>query len=244
MEDNNHLIQKDLLKTLNNFDCQSKVMPPVNIGIESKLKSKDDYLKEYKEHLNDIRVFVDSFNSCSVSPEIIGEWNIIQKDINDYLFNSNISFGGACPKLKEFYLRELEHLNSIKNKLGDNAIEYQMICSLVAEAVILDIESSMILVNVIGGQTDRNDYIGKQINNQIYQNMIKDCLNALENIASLNMEYQYKYERFTPFYKSTSEKGERIGLIKKEEKSSNSGCFSLIALVIVSTLLCSFLLIR
>lgn len=244
MEDNNHLIKKDLLETLNNYYCQSKVMPSVNIDIESKKKNKDDYLKEYKEHLNDIREFIDSFNSCSVSPEIIGEWNVIRKEINDYLFNTNISFGGDCPKLKEFCLRELEHLNSIKNKLGDNAIEYQMICSLVAEAVILDIESSMILVNVIGGQTDRNDYIGKQINNHTYQNMIKDCLNALENIASLNMEYQYKYERFTPFYKSTSEKGERIGLIKKEEKPSNSGCLSLIAFIIVSTLLCSFILIR
>lgn len=243
MEDKNHLIKKDTLEILNYFYSQSKVMPLVNSGIASEKKSKDEYMKEYKAHLNDIRKFVDSFDSCSVSSEIIGEWNIIRKDIKDYLFNSNISFGGDCPKLKEFCLRELEHLNSIKTKLGANAIEYQMICSLVTEAVILDVESCMILVNVIGGQTDRNDYIGNQINNHIYQNMIKDCLNALENIASLNMEYQYKYERFTPFYYSISEKGERIGLVKKEEKPSNYGCFSVIALVIVSTLLCSFLLI-
>lgn len=244
MEDKNNLVNKGTLDILNNTSFQPKIIPhSLNMGIETEKKSKDEWLKEYKEHIKGIKEFVDSFDGCSVNYEIMGEWNVIRKDINDYLFNGNISFGGNCPKLKEFCLRELEHLNSIKNKLGAKSIEYQMICSLVAESVILDIESSMILVNGMGGLTDRNDYTGRQMNNQVYQNMFKDCLDALENIALLNMEYQYKYERFTPFYKSLSAKGERVGLAKKEEKSSKSGCFTVIALVIVSTLLCSFLLI-
>ena len=142
--------------------------------------------------------------------------------------------------MKEYYIRELEHLNSIKNKLGPNAIEYQMICSLVAESVILDIESSMILVKDL--MSNRNDYTGRLINSQTYCNMLKDCLNALGNVDSLNMEYQYKYERFSPFYKSLSEKGKQVGLAETEKADKKPGCFGVIVFFLMSAFLYSFII--
>jgi hypothetical protein len=237
MEDNN----KELLNVHSTFNS---VLSHYDIDEERRKKEqkREENNAKYKEHLKDIREFIDSFDSCNVSDEIMGEWNMIKKDINNYLFNINIEFDGSCPKIKDFYLRELDHLNSIKNKLGDNAIEYQMICSLIVESVILDIESSMLLVDNMG-MPNRNDYTGRLINNQTYCKMLKDCLNALGNIESLNMEYQYKYERFSPFYKSLSEEGRKKGLTETRKQDEKTGCLGVLILVIVSTLFCSFFLI-
>ena len=196
--------------------------------------SSKNYENEYKEHLKDIREFVDSFDNCSVSYEIMGEWNVIRKEIHDYLFNINVGYDGSCTNLKNYFCQELEHLNSIKSKLGPNAIEYQMICSLIAESVRLDIKSSKITLNII----HKHNSIGLQIT---YPKMLKDCLNVMVNVAKLNMEYQYKYEVFNPYHNSLSEEGRKIGLIYSEPKSSTSGCMSVIAFMIMSTLLCTYL---
>lgn len=205
-----------------------------NNSITRNMLSIKDYDKEFKEHLKDIREFVDSLDNCSVSYEIMGEWNVIRKEIHDYLFNNNVGFDGSCTKLKNYYYQELEHLNSIKSKLGNNAIEYQMICSLFAESVLLDIKSSKIYLNMI----HKLDRLGLQIS---YPRMLKDCLNVIGNVAELNMEYQYKYEIFKPYHNSLSEEGRKLGLIYSEPKSSSSGCMGVIALMIMSTLLCSYL---
>ncbi|MCR4966138.1 MAG: hypothetical protein K6A41_10855 [Bacteroidales bacterium] len=239
-KNNEHLINKELLDTLNNFNIHSH-FDSIDVEKTRMLSDKEENIAKYKEHLNGIREFIDSFDSCIVSDEIMGEWNMIKKDINNYLFNTNIAHDGSCPKIKDFCIRELAHLNSIKNKLGYNNIEYQMICSLVAESVILDVESNMLLVVTIC-MINRNDYTGRLINNQAYCKMLKDCLNALGNIESLNMEYQYKYERFSPFYKTLSEEGRKKGLIETRKQEEKSGCLGVTMLVILSTLFCSFLL--
>lgn len=191
--------------------------------------------EKYKQNINDKGDFVASFDGCSVSSEIMGEWNVIKNEISDYLFSNNYLYG-KCPHMKEFFFKEKQHLDSIKNKLGANAIEYQMICSLVAEAIILDIESCLILQEKLS-ETESSPAIKKLS----YRDLLKDSLNVLEDVSALNMEYQYKYEKFTPFYKSLSEKGRLAGLAKDEPAKSKSGCFSIIVLAIISTLLCSFM---
>lgn len=220
-------------------DFAPKVITPITSRTQSNsVKTEEQLDEEYQRHLNDMSEFVASFDGCSVSPEIMGEWNVIKKEINDYLFSYNLQFDGSCPHMKKFFLKETEHLNSIKNKMGANAIEYQMICSLVAEAIILDIESCMILEEK---QAVFNS--SPTIKRLSYQAMLKDSLNILEDVSSLNMEYQYKYEKFTPFYKSLSEKGKLAGLAKDEPEKPKSGCLSIIIIAIVSTMLCSFILI-
>lgn len=234
-------MDEDTRQILSDFskDFASKAIPPITSRTQSNnAKTEEQLNEEYQRHLNDMSEFVASFDGCSVSPEIMGEWNVIKKEISDYLFSYNLQFDGSCPHMKKFISKEKEHLNSIKNKLGPNAIEYQMICSLVADAIILDIESCMIL-------EERQSKISTSptVKRLSYQAMLKDSLNVLEDVSSLNMEYQYKYEKFTPFYKSLSEKGKLAGLAKDEPEKVKSGCLSIIVIAIVSTLFCSFVLI-
>lgn len=233
-------MDEDTRQILSDFskDFASKAIPPITSRTQSNnAKTEEQLNEEYKRHLNDMSEFVASFDGCSVSPEIMGEWNVIKKEISDYLFTQRIVMFG-CSHMKEFFFKEKQHLDSIKNKLGYNAIEYQMICSLVAEAIILDIESCMILEE---RQTKNGS--SPAVKTMSYQAMLKDSLNVLEDVSSLNMEYQYKYEKFTPFYKSLSEKGKLAGLAKDEPEKAKSGCLSIIVIAIVSTLLCSFILI-
>lgn len=202
--------------------------------------------EEYTQHYKGVREFVDSFDSCSVSVEILGEWNVIREEINNYLLhhnsNSDVGFYGDCPYMNVFLNQEKEHLKSIKSKVGANSIELQMICSLVAEAVILEIEKCLIGVKE-KQRTYRSGYVEQMIDKQYLQNFFQDCLDVMANASSLNMEYQYKYERFTPFYKSLIEQGKRAGLAIEEPSKTKSGCLSVIIIAIVSTLLCSFILI-
>lgn len=230
--------KQELLDLLNGFDTNfsSKAIPS-QFGHEdtiTKIHNEDAAKEEYKQHLKDIQDFIASFNTCTVSPEITGEWNVIQKEISKYLSSVNVSYDGSCSRLIEFYSQELQHLNSIKNKLGNNSIENQMICSLVAETIILDIESSMIFFR-INNPIPSNNYTNKLEQ----QNMLKDSLNVLTKVATLNMEYQYKYEKFTPFYNSLSEKAKLYGIVPDETKIKNNktGCLSVITIAIVSTTL-------
>lgn len=200
--------------------------------------------KELEPIIQSKKDLVKSFNSCSVSAEITGEWNVIKNEINDYLFHKNhngMGIYGDCPHMIAFFNQEKVHLNSIKSKLGTNAIELQMICSLVAEAVILEIETCMITAKCIKDPNE-TDYSEEMSYRRYMQSFLRDSLNVMKNVSSLNMEYQYKYERFTPFYKSLTEKGKQVGLNNTEVSSkSKTGCLSIIILAIISTLLCSFL---
>lgn len=230
--------RETMLKVQNDFDEFFVRNPELDSPILRKQRVKDKKMEEYKQHCKDMGEFVASFDGCSVSAEIMGEWNVIRKEISDYLFSQRLIITG-CSHMKEFFAKEKQHLDSIKNKLGPNAIEYQMICSLVAEAIILDIESCMILEEM-----QLVDVESPAVKKLSHQAMLKDSLNVLEDASSLNMEYQYKYEKFTPFYKSLSEKGRLVGLAKDEPEKAEknkSGCLGIIILAIVSTLLCSFL---
>ena len=232
--------KEQILSILSDFDnnfASKEIQPITSKTWSNSAKTTKQLDEEYQRHLNDMSEFVASFNGCNVSPEIMGEWNVIKKEISDYLFSYNIHFDGSCPHMNSFFLKEKEHLNSIKNKLGPNAIEYQMICSLIAEAIVLDIESCMIL-------EEQQSFVEARpfIKRLTYQNMLKDSLNVLESLSSLNMEYQYKYEKFTPFYKSLSEKGRMVGLAKDEPKKNKSGCLNIILIAIISTFLGSFIL--
>lgn len=198
--------------------------------------------KELEPIIQAKKDIVKSFNNCIVSAEITGEWNVIQKEINDYLFHKNhngMGIYGDCPHMKVFFNQEKVHLNSIKSKLGANAIELQMICSIVAEAVILEIEACTIQAKCMKDPNE-TDYSEEMRYRNYMQSFLRDSLNVMKDVSSLNMEYQYKYERFTPFYKSLIEKGKQVGLNIEGSSKSKSGCLSIIILAIVSTLLCSF----
>lgn len=218
-------------------------------GLESPLeKMKNEerrleaYKDEYNQHVKEKRDFVNSFNGNTVSAVITGEWNVIQKEINDYLFHENhngIGLYGDCPHMKVFFNQEKVHLNSIISKFGANAIELQIICSLVAEAVILEIESCTIKAKY-KKDPNKTGYIEEMNYRNYMQSFLRDSLNVMKDVSSLNMEYQYKYERFTPFYKSLIEKGKQVGLNIEESSKSKSGCLGIIILAIVSTFLCSF----
>lgn len=218
------------------YNSMKDIYPEIESPVIREIRETKRNNAEFKEHLKKISEFVSSFENCSVSSEISGEWNVIKKEINNHLFSINLEFGGGCSKLNKFYYQESEHLNSIRNKVGVNAIEYQMICSLVAEAIILDIESCIILQE---GALINIKY--SEIKTMQWRKTLQDCIDTLEQVSKLNMEYQYKYEKFTPFYKSLSEKGEQYGLIKKSVTSSKSGCLSVIAFLATITLLCSFI---
>jgi len=230
------------------FDDIIKKNPELSsyFNIESPFERTKKRVEATKKELEPViqskKDLVKSFNSCSVSAEITGEWNVIKKEINDYLFHKNhngMGIYGDCPHMIAFFNQEKVHLNSIKSKLGANAIELQMICSLVAEAVILEIEACMITAKSMKDPNETG-YIEEMSYKRYMQSFLRDSLNVMKDASLLNMEYQYKYERFTPFYKSLIEKGKQVGLNYEVSSKTKSGCLSIIILAIVSTLLCSF----
>lgn len=237
-----------------NFDSFSpseiiKKHPELSYFLESlespieKMKKEERKLEAFKDeirqHVRGERGFVNSFSGNNVNPIIMGEWNVIKKEIDDFLFHktyTEMDFQGGCPYMIEFYNQEVIHLNSIKSKLGINAIEYQIICSLVTEAIILKIEGCLISQKY---RYSDGSY-STELKHRMYdENFLQDTLFVLDKTSSLNMEYEYKYERFNPFYKVLSDKAERVGVKKKEIKSSKFGCLSIIVLAFVSTLLFS-----
>ena len=194
--------------------------------------------KNKKKKRLEIENFVNSFVGSDVSMEIMGEWNVIRNDIKDYLFHAEFEYDiitGGCPNIKAFVRREQDHLISIKGKVGKLSIEYQMISAIIAQAVVLYSEFIIICVEPVKKQKIQTVSILHE--EMVFQRTIKDCLIALDIVSSFDLEYQYRYEIFSPTYKGFLELGRKYGLMENSDTKlqPKSGCMGIIVVGIVTT---------
>ncbi|MDY6372292.1 MAG: hypothetical protein SPL12_08395 [Bacteroidales bacterium] len=232
MEDeNNPLKRKDIIEILDKHYTQNTSFVS---SFAAKSNAQEEKKRKRMEMISEKKEFIASLAGCYVSIEIMGEWNVIRNDIREYLSNINTNPLGGCSSLRPFIEREQTHLASIKEKVGQSSIEYQMISSLVAQAVVLDCESNLIEsepLKISAGISTSPVNIRNSYNEDvIYQRTLKDCLNALANVSKFDMEYQYKCETFTPTYDNFKKLGINAGLAEKKESpsQSNSGCMGIL----------------
>lgn len=197
--------------------------------------------KNKKTKKQEVEDFVNSLFGSDVSMVIMGEWNVIRNDIRDYLFHAEFDYDiitGGCPNIKAFVQREKDHLISIKGKVGKISIEYQMLSAIIAQAVVLYCEFIIICVEPVKKQRIHTASILHE--EMVFQRTLKDCLNALDIVSSFDLEYQYRYEIFSPTYKYFSELGQKTGLEEKIEMPprQKTGCMGVVVLsILLSTTL-------
>ncbi len=176
---------------------------------------------------------------------IRGEYNVITKEIAVFRSDASRSYKDVMPFLEQ----EKKHLNSIKDKLGKDDLFYVAISTDVVEACLKKINESF--------NTEKKKIASLSIKYepQYYsyyrelKEVSQDSWAILKELQKMAMEYQFRFEQYTPTYASIKKTCDELGidtrsagakLISAIDESPVTGCFGDIIMTIVKIVIVAF----
>lgn len=173
-----------------------------------------------------------------------GEYNVIRNEINDFVSNPRYTYKDVMPFLEQ----EKKHLKSIKDKLGKDDLFYVAISTDVVETCLKKINDSL------NSEKNKIARLSIKYEPQYYsyyrelKDVSQDSWAILKELDKMAMEYQFRYEQYTPTYASIKATCDELGidtrsagakLISAVDESPVTGCFgdllgTIIKIVIVA----------